>query len=201
MRCYTPFHDSYDPDHHQAAEHRRQRGTFERGGDAGSITNQPAEASEQGVVQQPAMVDPLPSNWTAFPILEETEDHVLFLDTNGNQCSLPPGEYFESCEIVRMVDRRVLRSGGHRLREHTMRRILTIEENGGFQGLLGSGDRLKTVTQLQGELDDMKRLWADESAERQAAELRAQTETGKRKDMAKKLKAAKRAAEGGRGDS
>jgi hypothetical protein len=192
MRCFTPFSESHDPNHRTAAEKRKLREAFERYGDDDSITIQSAEPA---VVEQPIMVDEPVNNWTAFPILEETEDCVRFIDVHGNQCSLPPRQYHERCEIIRMVDRRARKSGDNQLREHTMRRMLSLQEDGHFKGLLGDGSRLKTVSQLQVDLDEMKRMWADEVVQRQAAELREQKTKEKLNDKTKRLKSAKRAVE------
>jgi hypothetical protein len=135
------------------------------------------------------------SNWTPFPILERTDDYVLCIDIDGNQCSLTPREYHERCEIVRMVDRCARQEGGNKLREHTMRRMLALQQAGQFKGLLGAGNRLKTVAQLQGEYQELHRVWADDAVALQASRLENQILKDKMKDMSKRLKASKRATQ------
>jgi hypothetical protein len=190
-RCFTPYHDSYDPNHRSAAEHRHQREIFERGGDTDSATIEPSEASEAEEAKQPSMVDA--SNWTPFPVLEQTDEYVLFINNDGNQCSLTPREYHERCEILRMVDRCAHQEGGNKLREHTMRRMLVMQQEGQFKGLLGAGTRLKTVAQMQGQYEELKRVWANDAVALQASQLENQRLKEKLQDKSKRLKAANRA--------
>jgi hypothetical protein len=192
MRCFTPYHISYDPNHLRAADHIIQRAVFERRDDDSITLGEPAE------VKQPDMVDEPESDWadwTMFPILEESDESVLFIDSKGNHCRLPYRKYKERCEMHRLLDRRACQEGGNDLREHTFRRMLTLQEEGHFKGMLGGGNRLQTNAELQLEVERLKQLWANAAVEVQAGALREQALKDKLKDSAARRKAAERAAQ------